>query len=92
MVQSYVGNIYVKRVTFPCKFSGQCFEADSLLVLGTLPGPHALRVSFLWDYVKSKVYETRLANTNDVTASSGVYSKIPMEMLKHVMTSFPLCL
>ena len=56
----------------PCKFSEQYSNTNSFLASRTKPGPAALSPHFevpdylLWGYVKSKLYETRAVNTDDL--------------------------
>jgi hypothetical protein len=79
---------------FPCKLSGQCFQAGSLLVLETSPSPLgpdlAERVYFLWGYVQSKVYKTRPANSDYIKQLIlECIQSILKDILKRVMPSFP---
>jgi hypothetical protein len=79
---------------FPCKSWRQCFQADSFLVLGTSPGPPSPDLAvpdyFLWDYDKSKVYETCPANTDIVKQQiQECIQGIHKEMLQCVITAFP---
>jgi hypothetical protein len=79
----------------PCKSSGQCVQADSFLISWTSPGSPthspdlAVPDYFLCGYVKSKVYETRPANTDDLKEQIlECIQGIPKEMLQCVMTVF----
>lgn len=77
----------------PCKFSEQYSNTDSFLVSRTKPGPPAFSPHFvvsdylLWGYVKSKVYETRAANTDDLKRRiRESVEEFPKDMLQCVMT------
>jgi len=54
---------------FSCKFSGQCFQVDPLLIFETssdlLPPDLAGCCYFLWGYIKSKIHETRPVNIDE---------------------------
>jgi hypothetical protein len=73
---------------FPCKSSGQCFwDITWPTHLPDLSVPDY----FLWVYVKSKVYETYPANTDDLKQQLlECIQGIPKEMLQCVMTACPL--
>lgn len=78
-----------------CKFSGQCFQADLLLILETspnlLPPDLAWCCYFLWGYIKSKIHETCPVNINEAKQPIMEWiQRISTEILKHVTPSFPL--
>lgn len=78
---------------FPCKFSRQIFQADSLLLSWVSPCMSTcliLLYQFLWGYDRSKIYKTHPANTDDLKQQfQQCIQGIPKEMLQCVMTSFP---
>ena len=78
---------------FPCKFSSQIFQTYSLLLSWVSPDvPTSLifLYLFLWGYVRSKIYETHPANTDDLKQQ--IWQCIQgtrKEMLQCVMASCP---
>jgi hypothetical protein len=62
--------LMLRQHRFPCKVSGQCFQADPLLVLETspdlLPPDLAGCCYYLWSYVKHKIQETHPVNIDEV--------------------------
>jgi len=79
---------------FPCKFSGQCFQADPLLILETssdlLPPDLAGCCYFLQGYIKSKIHETRPVNIDEAKQPIMEWiQRIPMEILQQVTPSSP---
>jgi hypothetical protein len=77
-----------------CKVSGQCFQADPLLVVekspDLLPPDLAGCCYYLWSYVKRKIQETHPVNIDEAKQPiMGYIQRIPMEILKRVTPSFP---
>jgi len=77
------------------KSSGLCFRANSFYRFGYITWPArspdiVLPTYFLWGYFKSKVYETRPANIDDLKHRIlECIQRIPKEMPQRVITAFP---
>jgi hypothetical protein len=83
----------------PCKFSEQYSNTGSFLASRTSRGPPALslivqyQATYCGGYVKSKVYEARAANTDDLKRRiRESVAEFPKDMLQCVMTFLSLSL